>query len=163
MSLSPSTTVSNGNGIHDGSGLDHNHPQKRRRTSFSQHNGAMLGGPSDEGMNMIPPGHIPKRGQRACTACRKGKNRCEGEVSLVLICLFRTSGRVWPSRCPPAPPGPEPLMYACRLPVAAASLRAPRASLRNPKRKMGRSWVTPVLSTSFPWLLSIAMRLINHI
>ena len=27
------------------------------------------------------PGHIPKRGARACTACRKGKNRCEGEVS----------------------------------------------------------------------------------
>jgi hypothetical protein len=26
-------------------------------------------------------GHIPKRGARACTACRKGKNRCEGEVS----------------------------------------------------------------------------------
>lgn len=26
-----------------------------------------------------PPGHIPKRGARACTACRKGKNRCEGE------------------------------------------------------------------------------------
>lgn len=23
---------------------------------------------------------IPKRGQRACTACRKGKNRCEGEA-----------------------------------------------------------------------------------
>lgn len=23
----------------------------------------------------------PKRGARACTACRKGKNRCEGEVS----------------------------------------------------------------------------------
>ncbi|KZV73304.1 hypothetical protein PENSPDRAFT_574673 [Peniophora sp. CONT] len=30
-------------------------------------------------MGMIPPGHIPKRGQRACTACRKGKNRCEGD------------------------------------------------------------------------------------
>lgn len=26
------------------------------------------------------PGHIPKRGARACTACRKGKNRCEGEA-----------------------------------------------------------------------------------
>jgi hypothetical protein len=23
---------------------------------------------------------IPKRGSRACTACRKGKNRCEGDV-----------------------------------------------------------------------------------
>nr|GAT56380.1 predicted protein [Mycena chlorophos] len=34
-------------------------PNKRRRTEES---------------------HIPKRGARACTACRKGKNRCEGEA-----------------------------------------------------------------------------------
>lgn len=27
------------------------------------------------------PSHIPKRGARACTSCRKGKNRCEGDVS----------------------------------------------------------------------------------
>lgn len=26
-----------------------------------------------------PSSHIPKRGARACTNCRKGKNRCEGE------------------------------------------------------------------------------------
>ncbi|KAI0283600.1 hypothetical protein BGY98DRAFT_682506 [Russula aff. rugulosa BPL654] len=26
------------------------------------------------------PGHIPKRGARACTACLRGKNRCEGEA-----------------------------------------------------------------------------------
>ncbi|KAI8972188.1 hypothetical protein BD414DRAFT_469566 [Trametes punicea] len=26
------------------------------------------------------PSHIPKRGARACTNCRKGKNRCEGEA-----------------------------------------------------------------------------------
>jgi len=26
------------------------------------------------------PGNIPKRGSRACTACRKGKNKCEGEA-----------------------------------------------------------------------------------
>lgn len=24
--------------------------------------------------------HVPKRGARACTNCRRGKNRCEGEV-----------------------------------------------------------------------------------
>ncbi|KZT10651.1 uncharacterized protein LAESUDRAFT_721012 [Laetiporus sulphureus 93-53] len=28
----------------------------------------------------VPPAHTPKRGARACTACRKGKNRCEGEA-----------------------------------------------------------------------------------
>ncbi|EIN12012.1 hypothetical protein PUNSTDRAFT_83912 [Punctularia strigosozonata HHB-11173 SS5] len=27
-----------------------------------------------------PTAHIPKRGARACTNCRKGKNRCEGEA-----------------------------------------------------------------------------------
>lgn len=38
--------------------------------------------PSD-GMLIQQPqqaGHVPKRGARACTACRKGKNRCEGEA-----------------------------------------------------------------------------------
>jgi len=35
--------------------------------------------------------HIPKRGARACTACRKGKNRCEGEVRRALgLHLSRT-------------------------------------------------------------------------
>ena len=29
--------------------------------------------------------HIPKRGARACTSCRKGKNRCEGEVRPVFL------------------------------------------------------------------------------
>ncbi|CAG8731537.1 6841_t:CDS:2, partial [Acaulospora colombiana] len=29
---------------------------------------------------IIQQASIPKRGARACTACRKGKNRCEGEV-----------------------------------------------------------------------------------
>ncbi|KAI0066090.1 hypothetical protein BV25DRAFT_1820951 [Artomyces pyxidatus] len=38
--------------------------------------------PDDVGLagSNVPPGHIPKRGARACTACRKGKNRCEGEA-----------------------------------------------------------------------------------
>lgn len=31
--------------------------------------------------NPVVGSHAPKRGARACTACRKGKNRCEGEVS----------------------------------------------------------------------------------
>lgn len=32
--------------------------------------------------------HIPKRGARACTACRKGKNRCEGEVRPVFLARY---------------------------------------------------------------------------
>jgi len=36
---------------------------------------------SINGQAVILQQAIPKRGARACTACRKGKNRCEGEVS----------------------------------------------------------------------------------
>jgi hypothetical protein len=39
----------------------------------------------------------PKRGARACTACRKGKNRCEGEVSKQAGAGL-TTGRA--ERCP---------------------------------------------------------------
>ncbi|KAJ7703197.1 hypothetical protein B0H17DRAFT_922430 [Mycena rosella] len=56
MSLSPTASISNGS----------DNPSKRRRT----------GDPADSPNSA----HIPKRGARACTACRKGKNRCEGEA-----------------------------------------------------------------------------------
>jgi hypothetical protein len=78
-------------------------PTKRRRTSYSSvdvtagmmnanmnvlHNNTMAAGNgSDQLMGnngqvvTLQQSSIPKRGARACTACRKGKNRCEGEVS----------------------------------------------------------------------------------
>ncbi|KIY69570.1 hypothetical protein CYLTODRAFT_478725 [Cylindrobasidium torrendii FP15055 ss-10] len=59
MSLSPSASVSNGS--------DHTH--KRRRTND------ML---MDDDQQSSSQSHIPKRGARACTSCRKGKNRCSG-------------------------------------------------------------------------------------
>ncbi|KAI0088000.1 hypothetical protein BDY19DRAFT_892049 [Irpex rosettiformis] len=85
MSLSPTTPAS------------YNEPNghKRRRTSefdnnqFANPQGAMPPAQQDLGVNQQmspaqgppPPGaHIPKRGARACTNCRKGKNRCEGEA-----------------------------------------------------------------------------------
>ncbi|EJF65243.1 hypothetical protein DICSQDRAFT_132801 [Dichomitus squalens LYAD-421 SS1] len=81
MSLSPTTSTSN---------YDDQPSGKRRRThSFTV---APNGGPRSEmaspqdpssGLGMSPPAtpaHIPKRGARACTNCRKGKNRCEGEA-----------------------------------------------------------------------------------
>lgn len=77
-------------------------PTKRRRMSSATYSG---GDPNTNMMNSDMNGHqnamatngngqlinsnpvvtmqqssIPKRGARACTACRKGKNRCEGEV-----------------------------------------------------------------------------------
>lgn len=73
MSLSPATSVSNSSEV----------PAKRRRTSLSisTANGAMAQSPQDTSAGLTPTAmHIPKRGARACTACRKGKNRCEGEA-----------------------------------------------------------------------------------
>jgi len=81
MSLSPSTS----NDTYD------QPAGKRRRTSFSlsaaygSGNAQMMQSPQDQGPSQQSPAptnqsHIPKRGARACTACRKGKNRCEGEA-----------------------------------------------------------------------------------
>ncbi|KAF8658282.1 hypothetical protein AX16_002056 [Volvariella volvacea WC 439] len=69
MSLSPSNSVSNGS----------ESASKRRRT------GDMINSPTEtpaqpQSQAQQPAVHIPKRGARACTACRKGKNRCEGEA-----------------------------------------------------------------------------------
>ncbi|KAH7916535.1 hypothetical protein BJ138DRAFT_1074936 [Hygrophoropsis aurantiaca] len=61
-------------------------PSKRRRTDslIASNNGnhqEMTESPTDGTQSQPPqPAHIPKRGARACTACRKGKNRCEGEA-----------------------------------------------------------------------------------
>lgn len=76
MSQSPSASVSNGSET----------TNKRRRTG-----GEMDHSPPPD-MHQSQPAHIPKRGARACTACRKGKNRCEGEVSSVPVqtCLVRS-------------------------------------------------------------------------
>lgn len=93
MSLSPSTS----NEYEPSSA-------KRRRTSFtaSSHRSEMDQSPQDANGSGLPTSlnaaHIPKRGARACTACRKGKNRCEGEVrpDHLLHCRILTA-RSWPA------------------------------------------------------------------
>ncbi|KAF8893354.1 hypothetical protein BD779DRAFT_1505746 [Infundibulicybe gibba] len=65
MSLSPSASVSNGSEA----------ASKRRRT-----NSDGMNQPTESPAHSQSTTHIPKRGARACTACRKGKNRCEGEA-----------------------------------------------------------------------------------
>ncbi|KIJ67756.1 hypothetical protein HYDPIDRAFT_37363 [Hydnomerulius pinastri MD-312] len=78
MSLSPTATASNSSDV----------PSKRRRTnSIIPNNGAnqqeMSHSPAEGSTHPSASqssAHIPKRGARACTACRKGKNRCEGEA-----------------------------------------------------------------------------------
>ncbi|KAH7875309.1 uncharacterized protein C8R40DRAFT_1045089 [Lentinula edodes] len=65
MSMSPTASVSNGS----------ESATKRRRTNGADTNGSPASIPA-----ATPSSHIPKRGARACTACRKGKNRCEGDA-----------------------------------------------------------------------------------
>ncbi|CAE7093934.1 unnamed protein product [Rhizoctonia solani] len=90
MSLSPSSTSTS-----------EPHAKRKRAMSYTSNTGSdqygamamhQVHGPSNgqyppqpqsaTGMSsQVPavPTSIPKRGARACTACRKGKNRCEGE------------------------------------------------------------------------------------
>lgn len=117
MSLSPSTSVSNHS---EGPAL-----AKRRRTdSMNIHHLHIQHGPlrTDMPQSPLDPSmhtpttqgssavHIPKRGARACTNCRKGKNRCEGEVRLSFhsIRLIRPAHRWWPAPSRPARSPPPP-------------------------------------------------------
>lgn len=70
MSQSPITAISNG--VESAN-------KKRRLDSGSDD--MMSTGEGSSGLQQAGQQHIPKRGARACTNCRKGKNRCEGEVS----------------------------------------------------------------------------------
>ena len=103
MSLSPATPTS------------YNEPNghKRRRTGEFEAAqfpnaqggmGAVEGGVTQQmGPAQGPPpptAHIPKRGARACTNCRKGKNRCEGEVSRLCLPSRACKGH---SGRPPSP------------------------------------------------------------
>lgn len=79
MSLSPSASVSNGSET----------TAKRRRTSNADMSRGSVEA-HNHSSNHTGSANIPKRGARACTACRKGKNRCEGEVRFVFILAIRT-------------------------------------------------------------------------
>jgi hypothetical protein len=81
MSHSPTASLSNSS---------ESVPKKRK----SMGQGDMSMGASSQQQS-----HIPKRGARACTSCRKGKNRCEGEVRTVfLVLLSLTEARQYRSR-----------------------------------------------------------------
>lgn len=69
MSQSPVTTTSNG---------PENANKKRRLEDISADSMNPGESPSSASIQATSS-HIPKRGARACTNCRKGKNRCEGE------------------------------------------------------------------------------------
>jgi len=114
MSLSPTASSSNGT----------ESVSKKRRT----------GGSTDTNMNVESPaqqspGHIPKRGARACTNCRRGKNRCEGEVKYPVY----LSVPLFAHRGPQPRPGPA-LCTSRRLADDAWPV-VPYVYSKSPKRK----------------------------
>ena len=132
MSLSPTTSTSN---------YDDQPNGKRRRTQSFTTNANGNGGRSEMSSPQdpsgghglpanVPPSHIPKRGARACTNCRKGKNRCEGEVR-ALRCTHHPLPPVltYPLPlvprpvCPPHPPGPAPSGSLSTLPTERRPVR----------------------------------------
>ncbi|CAA7263161.1 unnamed protein product [Cyclocybe aegerita] len=70
MSQSPSASISNGSEA----------AAKKRKTAAAASPNMALTSTAEAASTQTPSAHIPKRGARACTACRKGKNRCEGEA-----------------------------------------------------------------------------------
>lgn len=117
MSLSPTTSTSNYDDQPSG--------KRRRTTSFTA---AANGGgrsemaspqdpPSGHGLpSSVPSAHIPKRGARACTNCRKGKNRCEGEVR-----TLRPVRSLSPDADSPRLPAHPPRPGVFRRPLVAAA------------------------------------------
>lgn len=92
------------------------------------------------------PAHIPKRGARACTACRKGKNRCEGEVRIYKRIPSRAT-QVWPA----SPSGPA--FFYFRLLAVGVHITEYLAFTRNLRKKMYRAWPERVLS-KYRWVTS---------
>ena len=110
----------NGNGLNVGP----QHPQQ-----FIQHEMSHTQMDAQHNITQVPPqpAHVPKRGARACTACRKGKNRCEGEVRDHQLRGCQQSD---PLTVPPRP-GPS-------LHVVDAKSTAHPAFLKSQRRKMFR-------------------------
>ena len=85
MSHSPSASISNNS----------ESANKKRKAPASSADIMAAATPIDGGSQHQPSAsatHIPKRGARACTSCRKGKNRCEGEVRV--LCSRRATRSV---------------------------------------------------------------------
>ena len=130
-------------------------PQKRRRTDSISVGGNGVNSPQrpqqfvQHDMNHTPmdpqldvaqgppqPMHIPKRGARACTACRKGKNRCEGEVKASASMLLGCEPLTVPPR-----PGPS-------LRVVDAKSTIHPAFSKSQRRKMSQLARPPASSES---------------
>ncbi|KAJ8519957.1 hypothetical protein ONZ45_g3167 [Pleurotus djamor] len=149
MSLSPSAT-SNTSDSHVV------HPKRRRTDSVAETHMSLS--PTDTTAhhpgngNNAPAAHIPKRGARACTACRKGKNRCEGDPH-----KYATYGIV-PSTAPSSDDESEDTLPRASLnaPIEAlqglanAAAEAAAATSASPPRVKKRKRAEPIPRNAFP-------------
>ena len=148
MSLSPTASaISNGS--------DNGQPNKRRRQNGSDANMAahLMGGPAppqgipQQQLSPSQPNqsHIPKRGARACTACRKGKNRCEGEASKIPLSLP-----------PPRSPGRRPTagalqtLSAQRHPLRVREARKETEPVKWSQRRVRPPLIAPLTMLTRP-------------
>ncbi len=118
MSQSPSASISN---ISEAN-------SKKRKAPHPNSPGMAAEGPASPQQSSA---HIPKRGARACTSCRKGKNRCEGEVGDFCSRRYPRSVPLIEARLPRSRPG---TLYH-RLPVVVAKLVAFPASSKTREEK----------------------------
>ena len=91
--------------------------------------------------------HIPKRGARACTSCRKGKNRCEGEVRPVLPVRYPSTHRG------PSIPSPARL-FINRLLVVDVKQAVLLAFSKSQRKRMYKDCPQQVSSMPFPFIPS---------
>ena len=96
--------------------------------------------------------HIPKRGARACTSCRKGKNRCEGEVRPVLLPVTFTHRG-------PSIPFPARLIII-RLLVVDARQAVLLAFSKSQRKKMYKDCLQQVLSAFLLFFIPLSLFLI---
>jgi hypothetical protein len=119
-------------------------PSKRRRAHTNQQSPPPLMDESSIASGATP-GHIPKRGARACTACRKGKNRCEGEVSNT----YQSAPSPVPLTAPAGPSlPPRPGLTTYRLLVVVVNSAVSLAYSRNQRRRTVSFSPPPVSSQS---------------
>ncbi len=128
MSLSPTASVSNGSET----------TSKRRRTG-SMDTSMNPDSPMQQQSSQSP--HIPKRGARACTNCRRGKNRCEGEVKYPSLSFNRPASLTMARITAPAR-----RFVSCRRLAVDARPAVPLVYSKNPKRKVSKHYPMQVLS-----------------
>lgn len=117
MSLSPASLSNESESV----------SKRRRANSDAVNRSVEQPPPALPAPSQVAP-HIPKRGARACTACRKGKNRCEGEVRTT--CRIFRPALLTVARLPPPRPGLRLLVDVVRTMAFRVYMKSRRRSLK---------------------------------